>query len=424
MPKLSNQYAYIVTQGAFIHKIEPLAVTVTVDEAFAPYCSATVTIARSNIDDSILESLDPRLGDRITLHMQQDFGDLVYCYEITDDFGGTCSTITAGVSPMVVTEFTRRYTASWNVFEPGLPLSTVTAAYAATCSVLTANGYNYVWRMSDFLHGTGAFNPAPSTIFHGDLHVRETVTDYIAQTITIELASDELLAQDRYAYGPPVTPVSFTSLRAAVGYMLQWAGAGTGANLRLDPAGGDYTFTTPYVVDNIGNNASKNLWDELIAVVNSAGFTLWCDEARMWHLAPTATVAGSIELKDSDNVTAFSRTISRNGNWYSDVILEYATETDMAYNGTTPPNYRRMLYLDRKDSETIATNGALTIMQRANTRAETFSVEAINNFDARPRQSLTVDISDRPLMSGVVQAVTWSLPSATMELELRDLVEV
>ena len=109
---------------------------------------------------------------------------------------------------------------------------------------------------------------------------------------------------------------------------------------------------------------------------------------------------------------------------HPDVVIEYATVADTAYNGTTPPNYRKMLYLDRKESPTIETNGALTIMQRTNTRAETFTIEAINNFDARPRQTITVDVADRPLMSGVVQSITWALPSARMSVELRDLEEV
>lgn len=418
MPTLSSQYAYVTTDSGL--KVEPIDVSVTLDESFAPYVQATVTVPLGSIDPT---ELDPRQGDRLRIHLQQDFGDLVYCYEITNDFGGSVSAITAGVSPMRVSTFSRRYTKPWNIFEESLPLSTVTSAYGATVSVLTAAGFLAIWRMSDFLHSTGTFNPQPSTIFDGNLGVREVSEDYIAQTVTISLASDEALAQDKYGYGADI-PFNFTTLRSAIEFMLIYADVGAFGAGKLDPTGGDFTLSGTYTVGTFFTNLSKNLYDDMIALAQSCGFALWCDENRLWHLQPAPTTNGSLSLKDDDNITAFTRTFSRNGKWYSNVNIEYATEVDQAFDPSTPFAAGRYLYLDRTQSATIETDGALSILQRTKTRGETYEVEAINNFDARPRQEISVDVTGFPLMSGVIQSVTFALPSARMSIELRDLGEI
>lgn len=418
MPTLSSQYAYLTTASGV--RVYPENITVSLDEARAPYAEATIVVDRDAIP---LTDLDPRQGDRLQIHLQQDFGDLIYNSEITADFGGDVSNITAGVVPMVVDTFTRRYARPWNIFEAGLPLSTLTALYGGSVAAMSVAGLVDVWRISKVLHSTGSFNPAPSTIFDGNLGIRNVVEDYVNQTVTIELASDEALAQDRYGYGADV-PFFFSTLRAAVEFMLIYADVGSYGAGKLDPAGGDFTLSTTYTVENYFANIGKNLWDDLLALVQSCGFTLYCDENRLWHLESTTVTSGTLELKDNDNITAFRRVLARDQLWYSNVNIEYATEVDQAYDPATPMGARRYLYLDRKESSTIEVDGALSILQRTKSRGESYEVEAINNFSARPRQTITTDVTGLPLMSGVVQSVAWELPSARMSIELRNLEEV
>lgn len=415
MPTLSSQYAYLITASGA--KVYPEDVTVSLDESRAPYCQATVVVPRGAIP---LTDLDPREGDRVRLHLQQDFGDLIYNSEVTADFHGDVSDITAGISPLQNDTFTRRYTKPWNVFETSLPLSTLTALYGGSVAAMTAAGLIDVWRITKLLHSSGSFNPMPSTVFHSDLGIRSIVEDYVAQTVTMELASDEALAQDRYGYGTDV-PFFFTTLRSAIEFMLIYAGVYSGTTAKLDPAGGDFTLSATYTVENYFANIGKNLWEDMLALANSCGFALWCDQSRVWHLEPTTTVAGALTLADTDNITAFSRTLSREEKWYSNVNIEYATEVDQAFDPATPFGAKRYLYLDRKESSTIEVNGALSILQRTKSRGETYEVEAISNFDARPRQTITTNVTGIPLMSGVVQSVSWALPAARMSIKLRDL---
>ena len=421
MPTLSSQYAYITLADGT--RVDPISVSVTVSENWSPYCQATVEVPKDAI---ALSDIDPTQGDRLILTLQQDFGDLIYNYELTDDFGGDVSAITAAYGGDV-SDITRAYTKPWNIFEQGLPISTVTAAYGGDVSNLTAAELMEVWRMSDFLHSEGTFNPAPSTVFRGDLGVRQIVEDYIAQTVTISLSSDEAYAQDKYGWGISDSG-TYTSLRELTAQLLKNVNLGItypgDSEVTLAP-GSDVTLTEPYVIStDFWLSLSYNLWDILITVANSVGWTIWCDENRTWHLEPTTITAGSLELKDDDNITAFSRTRSREGNWYDGVHIEYADGYDL-YSETVGNWFpTKQLYLDRKETVLTDNNAAQTITARALTRGDTYELEAISNYDARPRQSVTVDITDMPIVSGVVESITWSLPSARMSVELRDLEEV
>lgn len=415
MPTLSSQYAYLTTAAGV--RVEPTDVSVTLDETFSPYCQATVVVPKGAIDPT---DIDPRQGDRLKLRLQQDFGDLIYNSEITADFGGDVSNITAGISPMKPTTFTRRYTKPWNIFEPALPLSTVTSAYGGLVSALTAASLATVWRMSDFLHGSGVFNPAPSTIFDGDLVVREVTEDYIAQTVTISLTSDETLLQDLPNDGMIVTPVY--SLRELINRFLLVLGTS------LQPGTANSTYTGGYTPVIDPENV-QSVWDFLIEQVQAAKFVFYCDEQRRWYLTTSTTTAGTIELKDDDNITAFTRTISRNEKWYNQAVIWYKKPNgtygvDKYYSPLPAGQPDRGLSKYGGEIFEPIPGAAQSIVERSLTRGETYTVEAINNFDARPRSTLTTDVTGIPVMSGVIQSVTFALPSARMSIELRDLEEV
>ncbi len=72
-----------------------------------------------------------------------------------------------------------------------------------------------VWRMSDFLHSSGTFNPAPSTIFDGYLMLRTVTKDYVSGQTTLELTSHEAILQDSIGY-PSDLAFAFTSLRSII----------------------------------------------------------------------------------------------------------------------------------------------------------------------------------------------------------------
>ena len=418
MAKLSKQYALLDFDpgNPASVAIEPISVDVTVDETWSPYCQATVVIPTS----SAPSWLDPRNATFLGLHLQQDFGDLIYNYELTADFGGDVSNITASFGGDV-SDITRAYSQPWNIFETALPLSTVTAAYGGDVSNLTAADLMEIWRMSDFLHSSGTFNPAPSTVFDGYLMLRSVVKDYVTGETTLELASHEAILQD--SIGSPSDLVfSFTSLRDIINYVLSTS---IGALTQLEPGAADFTYSPAYEFFWRPNQSG---WDILNALVTAAGLVLFCDEHGDWYLNTAGSVSGDLYLKDDDNITMLSSRIDRNsGTFFDYAVVEYrypGEVTSFQTFGISGFDISKDAYFLRENVQNPGGNAAQALVLRGMTRGETYSVEAINNFDARPRQTMTIDVTDEPVKTAIIQSISWALPSARMSVDIRDLQEV
>lgn len=418
MAKLSKHYALLDFDpgNPASVPVEPISVSVTADEAWSPYVQATVVVPTA----SMPYSPDPRYALFLGLRLQQDFGDLIYNYEITAVYDGDVSAITAEFGGDV-SDITRAYSKPWNVFETALPLSTVTATYGGDVSNLTAADLMEVWRMSDFLHSAGTFNPAPSTIFDGYLMLRSVTKDYLTGETTLELTSHEAILQDSIGY-PSDLAFAFTSLRSIINFVL----ADTiGALTQLQPGAADYTYSPAYEFLWLPNQTG---WDILNALVTAANLVLFCDEKGDWYLDYAGATAGDLYLKDDDNITTLSSRIDRNANQFFDyAVVEYR-------NAGSVPSYKNFgvsgfpISKDRyfliENVEDPGGNPAQAMVWRAATRGEIYEVEAISNYDARPRQEMTIDVTGEAVKTAIVQSITWSLPSARMSIDIRDLQEV
>ena len=418
MPTLSKQFAlldfYPNTPSSV--SVSPISVDVTVDEAHAPYVTATVVVPTA----AMPYSPDPRLAQFMGLRLQQDFGDLVYNYEITTDYTPvTPLKLTTAFTPVTPAKLTRKYTQPWNIFEQALPISTITTAYAPVTPLkLTNANLATVWRMSKFLHTSGTFTPAESTVFQSYLMLRKVTKNYITGETTLELTSHEAILLDSIGY-PTDIFFSFTSLRAIINYVL----ADTiSVFTQLEPGAADYTYSPAYVFKWLPNQTA---WEVLNALVTAANLVLYCNEAGKWYLQEATAVTGTLTLKDNDNITTLTSTIDRNSEEFFDyAVVEYRTA------GTTP-SYKNFgysgfpiskdFYLLQENITDPGGNPAQAMVWRAVTRGQTYEVEAISNFNARPRQTMTIDITGEPTKTAIIQSITWSLPSARMSVDIRNL---
>lgn len=414
MPTLSKHYAIVTLPNGT--ELKPISVNITADEAWAPYVQGTVVLPSNQVTGII----DPRAGDRLKIRMQQDFGDIVYLYELTAAFGGDVSNVTAAYSPNITPEeITRQFTYAWNIFEQALPISTITTAFSPVTPLkLTNANLSTVWRMTEYLQDEGTFNPPPSTVFTADLGVRSIAYDYVSKEATIEVASDEALAQDRIGYGSDIA-FFFSDLRTMINFVF-------GSLAQLEPGPANVYYEPPYSVPKFSENLDNTLWDFLDTVTKAANLVIYCDEERRWHLVEPTATAGTLTLKDDDNITAFTKQLTRDGNYYNNAIIRYNTPDGVFYDdfsaaGGTPT---KSFYQVIEGIDFPGYGAAQAIVQRSLTRGELYDMQAVANFDGRPRQSLTVDITGEPVKTGIVQSVSWTLPGATMNLELRDLEEV
>lgn len=421
MPTLSKQYALLDFDpgNPASVPVEPISVSVKVDETWSPYCQATVVVATN----AMPYSPDPRFPLFLGLRLQQDFGDLIYNYELTDDYTPvTVSSITAAYSPVKVSSISWTYTKPWNIFETGLPLSTVTTAYTPVTPLkLTNANLSSVWRMSDFLHSAGTFNPADSTIFDGYLMLRSVVKDYLTGETTLELSSHEAMLIDSIGY--MTSPTNYTSLRAIINYVLMDS---IGPFAQLQPGAADKIYSPAYGFEWL---PEQTAWDILDALVKQAGLVFYCDEKGDWYLETAGGTSGSLYLKDDDNITTLSSRIDRNAaNFFDLARIEYRYQdgTPSIYDayGASGFDISKDRYFLLQDIPYPGSGAALSLVQRAVTRGEIFEVEAISNYDARPRQEMTIDVTGEPIKTAVIQSITWSLPSARMSIDIRDLQEV
>lgn len=421
MAKLSHHYALIDFDPGNVDSVlvEPISTNVTMDETWTPSVRASVTLPTS----SVPAGLDPRVATFIGLRLQQDFGDLIYAYELTNDYTPvTVSSITAAYAPNVeVGRITRDYSAPWNIFEAGLPISTVTTAYTPVTPLkLTNAGLADVWRMSDFLHSSGTFNPEPSTIFDSYLMLRKVTKDYVSGETTLELTSTEAILHDNIgSYDSDIIWTFFTT-RELVNFFLSGVIGKT-----LVPGEGDFTYSTPY---GAAWRPEQTGWDYIYEIVTAAGLVLYADEAGEWHLVETGAVTGDLTLSDTDNITTLTSVIDRNNkNFFDSATIIYS-------GGVLLPNqdvytmpgstFHKERYFDRTKLNPPGAQGAQTMVERAVTRGEIYTVEAISNYDARPRQTMTIDVTGEPVKTAIIQSVSWSLPSDRMSIDIRDLVEV
>lgn len=418
MFNLSKHYA-TVTFFEDNLTVEPISVELTLDETRMPYALATVVLPTSVVPTW----LDPRDLRWVGLKIQQDFGDLIYIHEVTTDFGGDVSTITAGISPMAVETFTRRYARPWNIFETGLPLSTVTTAYTpVTPAKLTTAGYNTVWRMSDYLHAEGTFNPLPSTVIDGYLLLRSVEKDYITKETTLELASSESLLDDSVGV-PYVTAFNYTSLRSLINDELHNI---INPFTSLEPGTADETYSPAYAWKRI---AERTGWDQINELVQAAGLVLYCDVDGKFYLTESAAVSGELELTDQDNITRLNSSITRNSEkFFNRVTIEYRNEGAATVYDIDAINFWSTGYkginLVREGIPFPGYGAATSLLNRGKTRGEIYSVEAISNYNARPRQNMTINLTDETDKTAIIQSISFSLPSARMSVDIRDLQEV
>lgn len=415
MPIALSKHTAVVYSDSGQTYLTPKSIDVRIEETWSPYVQADMTLPSALFS----ENLDPRDGDRLSIRLMQAFGELLDVWQLTEAFGGSVAAVTAAYSPVTPRKITDDFTRSWNYFEPADAISALTAAYGGDVSNMTAAFAGDVSDITDFLHTAGgAFNPLPSTVFEADLGIRSIRRDLVAGETRVSLSSDEALLQD-YAHtsATPYTPTT-TDVRTLVNYVL----GKIGASLQSGTTTGTFTNTDVEWV------AGQSGWDFINPIVQKADLVLYCDEQRRWYLTTASAVSGTLELKDTDNVVALMTSLDRSRDWFDSCVIEYSwndgTTQQVEYDIYAPAGAKKTKSFKYTDTPYPGAGAAQALTQRALTRGETFDVDAVSNYDARPRQTLEVDITGEPLKTAVVSSIRWSLPSARMAITVRDLEEV
>ena len=414
MLSLSKHTARVWSDSG-LTEFTPTDISVQIEETWSPYIQASITVPSA----LFTEALDPRTGGRLRLRLQQQFGELIQPWQLTNVFGGSVAAITANYSPGIKPrEITDDFTRPWNMFEQAYTIAYLTANKGGTVSTYTSSFTGDVSNVSKYLHGAGTFNPAPSTVFEANLGIRSISRNKLEGITVVALSSDEALLQDRaWTSATPYTPTT-TDVRTLANVVLSYIGASLAAG------------TTTGTFDNTKVKwlPGQSGWDFINPIVQKANLVLYCDENRAWQLVTASSVSGSLTLDDTSNVLELTSSLNRSSDWFDSAVVEYSwyngTAQETAYDIYAPVGSVKTANIKIVDTPYPGTGMAQALTQRAQTRGEIFQLEAISNYNARPRQNLTVDITGEPLKTAVISSISWSLPADTMAISIRNLIEV
>lgn len=352
----------------------------TFDESWSPYIQGSI-LCPLPADPTDLEPLDPRLGARLEVRVQRDFGD-------------TWSNA----------DFTAAHTAPTSNAD-------LTAAYG---------GWTNAQITAQFFKPWNPFGVRESQFLTADLGIRSRRIDHADKTVAFDLASDEALLQDVTLLAEePYSLAADTTGRALVNFVLAEIGA------ELEPGTFDFVIDADATQWLPGVDAYRYLQPVLEA--NAA--RLWCDERRRWWLTerePSTIGHLTLSSGDNGNLVAADDTIDRDGaEWFGSVVIRYrwvdsegATHQAWDTAGTEYPT----LSLDREQPYP-GPGAAAAMLDRARGRGRVLNERAVSDYNARPGQSFTASLPGTPVQTGVVQGVAFEWPAAEMQVKTRGLID-
>lgn len=384
-------------------------IDVRIEETWSPYIQATVTMP-STLETSFL---DPRTGDRLQVFLQQEFGNMVH----PRDLSGSVAINTANYVPMKPRTITQTFVTAWNIYGSANPISYLTSNIGGLVSSYTA-AFTYVYDVTKYLAGSGSLNPPPATVFDANLTMRSVVRNELDKTTTVTLASDEALLQD-YAWvsATPYTPTT-TDVATLTNYVLSKIGASLATGFS----------TGTFVNTDVKWLPGQSGWDFINPIVQAADLVLYCDEGRNWRLVPATATSGSLILEDTSNILELTSSIDITRDYFDSCVVEYSwyngTAQKVAYDIYAPVGSVKTRNVQINGTPYPGNGLAYALTQRAITRSAMFELNAVSNYDARPRQELTVNVTDQTPKLAVISSINWRVPADTMNINIRNLTEV
>lgn len=164
--------------------------------------------------------------------------------------------------------------------------------------------------------------------------------------------------------------------------------------------------------------AGVSVWDYLNPIIQAEEMRLYVDELGAWRIEADDTTRGSITL--APEATEITDNWSSGGRFFDGAVLIYEWETAGGQPRKVVEAYRRgnvSTYVEHVEGRRTRTGRAKRIVDRAYRRALSQTWEAVADYDVRPGQSVTLPTGD----TGVIDAVTWNYPDATMNVTVLDV---
>jgi hypothetical protein len=252
-----------------------------------------------------------------------------------------------------------------------------------------------------------------------NLGVRSRSIDHKAKTVTVGLASDEMLLVD-YA---PLADINLSgsagSVRSIINYVLNLVIPGSGLN--PTPANNGAVAETDAAIWRAGMNA----WDFLLELTSAVKLRLFCDELRVWRLVPQAYMVDGVVVGTPSNVTEGDDTIDRDGDLYADgVVVRYRwTDSSGAHERIDAAGNPGKLVTIEVTSAYPGPGAAAFALNRLRGQGRMQNVTALVDANATPGMELRVSLPGANDQIGRLQAVTFEVGGVLMPIKGRALTD-
>lgn len=255
-----------------------------------------------------------------------------------------------------------------------------------------------------------------------DLGVRARPIRYLDGDYGLSLASDEAILLELAELANNLDMLAFTSGRDVVDFVLT-------ATLGVTLAPGD-DFTIPGDADPeaLVWRAGDSALEFLQPILETGGYRLVCDEARVWTLRGEGhTVPGTVLIRHLTNMIDANETIDRDrGMWFDAAVTRWkwtdvsgiAHEYVEAWSLTDPDPPTLVKTFDKSTAYKGAGFSEYAV-RRAQGRGREVSATCVADWRAKPEQVLEFTLPGTPVQTGLAQAVSFDLDSDEMTVTTR-----
>lgn len=340
--------------------------SVTLDESWAPYVQASLSCSIP----ATLTGLDPFARDRLRFTLTQSFSRSQPVAAMSAAWAGLTLADLAGDYPM---------------------LAAISAQFGAPLNSVVM----------------------PAVARHFDLGIRSRTRDPLTGVMTLTLASDEALAQDKKWNGTTEREPFTRSLIEAVQFGLALIGA------RAEIQAPDFLVELEATAWKPG----VSVWDWLAPMVQAAGLRLYCNELGRWFLTGPLAPHPEIALSPTTGLISAPETLSRDTDWYDAMIVEYTGGTVPVYDFAGTPGSSRTGFISLA-SRYPGPGAAAASLARSRSLGVSMTPVAVSNYLTEPGSPLAIVHPGYPTRSGYVRAVTFTYPDSTMTTTPRDLAAI
>lgn len=257
-----------------------------------------------------------------------------------------------------------------------------------------------------------------------DLAIRDRAAAHRANTLTLEVASDEALLDDYAPLDDVHTVVNAPRIRDVVVFVLNRAIPGAGA--RLLPGVNPESVGPDADPEALVWRAGVTALAFLAPLVQALGLRLVCDERRNWTLRPDfyALEGGEpiMQLTVGENLIDGEDRISRDdGLWFDAALCRYrwvaadGTEHEQHDRYWLVPEYTRLREFV-KDARYPGAGFAKYAVERAQARGREVSATAVAQWHIRPELFGQIRLPNTPLQMGNVRSVNFVFDTDAMHV--------